>query len=98
MTPEHWRDVERLYNTAVDLGPDERSRFLATVADESLRREVESLLNEQTAAESFFDTCASAYAAPSRGRDRSRRGACRLALSPRSGCSSTGSWLITLSR
>jgi non-specific serine/threonine protein kinase len=55
MTSERWREIERLYESAIALRPAERVQFLAAVADVSLRREVESLLDVQTAAQSFFE-------------------------------------------
>jgi serine/threonine-protein kinase len=46
MKPERWRQVERLYYAALEREPDERSAFLgsACAGDESLRREVASLV------------------------------------------------------
>jgi Tol biopolymer transport system component/predicted Ser/Thr protein kinase len=46
MTPQRWREVEDIYQSAVDMEPDSRGAFLAKVCkgDEELRREVESLL------------------------------------------------------
>ncbi len=46
MKPEQWQQVERLYHAALELAPDERSRFIAAACagDEALHREVESLL------------------------------------------------------
>ena len=45
MTPERWKQVERLYLDSIDLEPDERPRFLASAGvDEDVRGEVESLL------------------------------------------------------
>ena len=46
MTPQRWREVEDIYQSAVELEPDSRAAFLASVCknDEALRAEVESLL------------------------------------------------------
>src|ERR1051325_11184774 len=46
MTPERWREVERVYQSAVDREPRLRAAFLAEACggDEALRREVDSLL------------------------------------------------------
>jgi serine/threonine protein kinase len=46
MTPERWREVERLYQAAVERAENERHDFLVAAcgADEELRREVEELL------------------------------------------------------
>ena len=49
--PERWATVERLYFAAQALPVDERARFLAEACpDESIRREVESLLAEDASA------------------------------------------------
>ena len=47
MTPERWREIERLYYAALERDADERAVFLneACGGDEGLRREVESLLD-----------------------------------------------------
>src|SRR5437879_2548383 len=55
MTPERWREIERLYESATALPPIDRLPFVAAIADSSLRREVESLLDARSAADSFFD-------------------------------------------
>src|SRR5437868_11738025 len=55
MTSERWCEIERLYETAVALHPIGRLQFLSEIADASLRREVESLLDMRSAADSFFD-------------------------------------------
>ena len=46
MTPERWRQIERLYHAALELEGSGRAAFLkgACGADNDLRREVESLL------------------------------------------------------
>jgi eukaryotic-like serine/threonine-protein kinase len=46
MTPERWRNVERIFQAALDREASERSAFLddACAGDAELRREVESLL------------------------------------------------------
>ena len=44
-SPERWRLLEELYQTAIHRTPDERAAFLKEACpDEDLRREVESLL------------------------------------------------------
>jgi len=56
MTPEQWKEVERLYETAVAMQPDERVRFLVvSSADEEIRREVESLLAHHENPPSFLE-------------------------------------------
>jgi serine/threonine protein kinase len=56
MTPERWKRIETLYNAATALSPDERGALLATACpdDDSLRREVEALLNEPMADDGFL--------------------------------------------
>ena len=46
MTPDRWREIERVYLAALERGADERAAFLAEACgnDGGLRREVESLL------------------------------------------------------
>lgn len=46
MTPQRWREVEEIYQSALELEPASRGAFLARVCkdDEALRCEVESLL------------------------------------------------------
>ena len=48
MAPERWRQIERLYHSALESPPERRCAFLkeASGADEDLRREVESLLQQ----------------------------------------------------
>jgi hypothetical protein len=57
MTPERWAEVERLCHAALARPPDRRASFLADECrdDEELRREVESLLAQQDAAETFLE-------------------------------------------
>ena len=56
MTPDRWRQIEKLFQSALELPANERAEFLIRACgdDESLRREVESLLAYQTAAGSFI--------------------------------------------
>ena len=46
MTPERWRQIEQLFQEALDRDTAERDLFLqkACAGDEELRREIESLL------------------------------------------------------
>jgi eukaryotic-like serine/threonine-protein kinase len=57
MTPERWREIERLYHAALPRDAGERAAFLADAcgADEELRREVESLFEYQARATSFIE-------------------------------------------
>ena len=56
MTPERWEQVGQLYQAALELRPGERTSFLrqACGEDESLRREVESLLAVEEKAGDFL--------------------------------------------
>ncbi len=58
MNPERWREVEQLYRSALEIEESRRSAFLDGVCggDLSLRREVDSLLVEETSAEHFLET------------------------------------------
>src|SRR5215510_4116832 len=57
MNPERWRQVEQLYHSALECEFNQRAAFLATACadDDSLRREVESLLAHQTQAENLME-------------------------------------------
>src|SRR5260370_20317033 len=57
MKAERWKQVNDLFQSAVDRAPGERAAFLdeACHNDEGLRREVESLLNSYEGAENFIE-------------------------------------------
>jgi non-specific serine/threonine protein kinase/serine/threonine-protein kinase len=57
MTPERWRRVETVFQTALDVAPENRERFLAEACagDEVLRREVECLIEDYEAADEFLE-------------------------------------------
>jgi pentatricopeptide repeat protein len=52
MTPERWRQVEEIFQAALDLGPQERARFVgeACATDTTLKRDVEALLSQHESA------------------------------------------------
>jgi serine/threonine protein kinase len=52
MTPERWRQVEEIFQAALDLSPEDRNRYVSDVcaADTELRRDVESLLSQYDSA------------------------------------------------
>ncbi len=52
MTPERWQQVEAIFQAAVDLGPEERRRYLAEACahDTSLKSDVENLLSQHESA------------------------------------------------
>jgi hypothetical protein len=56
--PERWRQVERVYQAALEQEPSRRLGLVqqACAGDESLQRAVESLLTHDTGAESFLET------------------------------------------
>jgi serine/threonine protein kinase len=54
---DRWREIENLYHAAREREPDERRAYLETAcADESLRREVESLLANDDLVAHFLET------------------------------------------
>ena len=58
MEPERWRQIERLYRAALEHADGERAAFLGNACggDETLRRQVESLLAGETQAEDFLES------------------------------------------
>jgi eukaryotic-like serine/threonine-protein kinase len=58
MKPERWHEVERLYHLARELEPDKREAFLreTCLGNDSLRKEVESLLSFRPKAEKFIES------------------------------------------
>jgi serine/threonine-protein kinase len=58
MKSERWRQVDELFERALERAPEERPRFLdaACAADPSLRREVEEMLRADERAEDFIET------------------------------------------
>src|SRR5262245_5334686 len=71
---ERWATVKRLHQAALEREPSQRAAFLddACTGDDTLRREVESLLAYATRAESFMEAPAADLAARSLGQDASR--------------------------
>lgn len=58
MTPERWREIERLYHAALERSTDERAAFLTEACgnDGALRRELDSLLEYRARAGDFIET------------------------------------------
>src|ERR1700674_2893827 len=58
MTPERWKEVKEIFQSVLERAPTERDVFLAGVCggDESLRKEVESLLASHEKDGSFIDS------------------------------------------
>jgi serine/threonine protein kinase/Tol biopolymer transport system component len=65
MTPERWRQVKEIFNSAINYRPEEREVFIsqACSGDEALRSEVESLLASHERSGQFIDEPAFAVAA-----------------------------------
>src|SRR6476661_10531912 len=57
MTPERWRQVKEIFNSAINYRPEERDSFIsqACSGDEALRSEVESLIASHEKTGSFID-------------------------------------------
>ena len=72
MTDKRWQEIEKLYHSALAREPAERAAFLkeACAGDEVLRQEVESLLAQQTEAQSFIETPALELAAKGTAENR----------------------------
>ena len=58
MTPERWEQLSRIFDAAAARPADERAAFLvdACAGDETLRREIQSLLAHAASAEGFLAT------------------------------------------
>ncbi|HSW38830.1 MAG TPA: protein kinase [Acidobacteriota bacterium] len=58
MKSDRWREIEDLYNAALELEPDRRQEFLekAYCRDESIRKEVRRLIELQPEAEGFIES------------------------------------------
>ena len=56
MTPERWKQIDRLLELTLDQKASERADFLdkACAGDEELRREVEALLSAHAQAEALL--------------------------------------------
>jgi serine/threonine protein kinase len=72
MTSDRWQEIERLYHLARQQDPAKREAFLekACEKDESLRREVGSLLASRSEAEDFIESPAMDVAARAIADDR----------------------------
>jgi serine/threonine protein kinase/Tol biopolymer transport system component len=65
MTPARWQQIDQLLQAALERDPEHRAAFLAEACagDDSLRREVESLLGHEAQVGSFIETPAEAVVA-----------------------------------
>jgi len=77
VNPERYREVERLYQAALELPPADRAALLEVgcAQDDSLRREVEWLLAQDAETGSFLESPALEVAARHLARDLDRAGA-----------------------
>ena len=75
MTPERWREVERIFQAVLDREASERSAFLddACAGDAELRHEVESLLDGHRPDDRFWESGALKKAARTRRTKRRNR-------------------------
>jgi hypothetical protein len=73
MTPERWREIEQLYQLALEQEAGRRAVFLAETCagDEEMRREIESLLAHAEPAEGFMEAPGVAVLAQAIARERS---------------------------
>src|SRR5882672_4656770 len=57
MTPERWQQVEAIFQSALDLAPEERGRYLSEVCadDVSLKSDVETLLSQHESAGNLLE-------------------------------------------
>jgi eukaryotic-like serine/threonine-protein kinase len=64
MNPERWKKVEEVFESALERAPEEQSAYLAQVCegDESLRKQVETLIISYKRAENFIEVPALASA------------------------------------
>jgi serine/threonine-protein kinase len=70
MSPERWRQIERIFHLALDRPPHERAVFLDSQChgDPSLRLEVDALLHRTASAENFLNESAIAVVAQVMGQ------------------------------
>jgi eukaryotic-like serine/threonine-protein kinase len=74
MTPERWQQIEQLYYAALERGEGQRGTYLHEVCagDDALRREVESLLEQEKRADGFLESPALEVAAKMLAKDENR--------------------------
>jgi eukaryotic-like serine/threonine-protein kinase len=72
MEPERWKRIESIFHAALEADEGERAAILedSCAGDESLRREVESLLAHHKSAAAFIETPAFATSPPAQRADR----------------------------
>src|ERR1700687_4674786 len=74
MTPERWQQIEQLYHAALERGGSQRGAYLHEVCagDDALRREVESLLEQEKRGDGFLESPALEVAAKMLAKDENR--------------------------
>src|SRR5262245_9330406 len=74
MKPEQWRQVDQLFQAALERAPEDRAAFISETCgdDDSLRREVEALLASDGQAGNFIDAPAYQLVARLLAEDDSR--------------------------
>ena len=74
LTPERWREIERLYQLVQERAPGEREAFLrdACAGDEDLRKEVAALLADQSRIDRFIESPAMNVAAKALAQDQAQ--------------------------
>ena len=86
ITPEQWERIRALFDSALELPPDERAEFLRehSGGDEAIRREATSLVEAHAQAEGFLEPPA-LQVADGKDKDEDREAAPRLAPGSRLG-------------
>jgi serine/threonine protein kinase len=74
MNPERWQEIERLYDAALELVPDERASFLeeACAGNEALRQKVDALLASRSGIDRFMENPAMEVAARALAQDQAQ--------------------------
>jgi len=72
MNPERWREIERIYNAALELESGRRDAYLAEACagDESLRNEIDALLRNGAVEGDFMQAPAIEFAARALAEER----------------------------
>jgi Tol biopolymer transport system component/predicted Ser/Thr protein kinase len=81
MDNERWKKIERIFHAALQADTTQRAAILedSCAGDESLRREVESLLAHHADADTFIETPAFATAKPTGGSEQTSTAARKMA-------------------
>ncbi|RPJ55623.1 MAG: hypothetical protein EHM23_25655, partial [Acidobacteria bacterium] len=74
MNAQRWRQIKRIYGSVLEREPERREAFLdeACAGDETLRKEVASLLAQEGRSERLFDSPALDAAAKALARDEAQ--------------------------